>query len=734
MTALPIFYKDLLAGHRTYSEEEVGRKGLSLALLTSNNVPVPPYVIFPPEVYRALIATIFQDTSVSSLEAFRKKILDIPLSPQVMSHIETEYQKLSGFGKAWVAVRSSIVAPLHPDLAFSGMLHSQLNVRGATDIENATKQVFASLFNDRMYDYLKKHSVSYGDISTAVIVQKMIQAEVSGIMYTYDPITLDTSHVSIEAVFGLGDVLADGSINPDVYTVSKESLDIVEKKIVPQDWMKVRKVGDSESLEHLQRISISKVWQYSQKLDDSLIRELTKLADSIEKALGGPQLIEWAMERGVLYILQSKPLKTAAQVEEASKDKHTHKISTPKDLDGFTKLSDDVPVTVHQSSVAEKEPDKVALPAETLLFTGTGASSGIVYGSAYVIVNTETITEEYIASIKETITKKSIIVTNEFSALLEPLFLKAGGIITNYGGLNSDAAITARELQIPAVVGTRIATSFIQQGTLLKIDGASGAVYRVEFLPQQPTEKAETHLDTHEKEHLHKAVKAEQSKRSLLPPATDTPVKVFLQDHPTATAQYLVEAKATISHNPLSAVMVPVHTGDKSEIVALKRLKKKTTADLYLVLSDIPSIESLLKVKRTLAANGIRRTKRVKLLISIGSIYGLLNSKNLADVSVDGFVYNASALAASYQPGNTTLDSQLISLIADNMNSIKPAKLNIIALQIAKEYFTIPLRKELLPLIKSGVSALIFSEEIPHATDKDIHDIEGEMMNVQLGK
>ena len=109
----PLYYKDLLSGQHNYTEQDLGRKGLSLSLLVSNNIPVPPFFILPPDLFRSIVTKIFQATDVTSLEAFRKQVIDTPFTPAIMEQIEFEYQKLSGLGKAWVAVRSSIVAPNH---------------------------------------------------------------------------------------------------------------------------------------------------------------------------------------------------------------------------------------------------------------------------------------------------------------------------------------------------------------------------------------------------------------------------------------------------------------------------------------------------------------------------------------------------------------------------------------------------------------------------------------------
>lgn len=741
----PLYYKDLFAGKTSYTEKELGRKGLSLAHLVAHNIPVPPFFILQPDLFRSIVVDIFKDKSVTSLAEFRKKISQDPLSTSALSQIEIEYTRLSGFGKAWVAVRSSIVAPEHPNTSFSGLLSSKLNVRGVPDIEGGIKEIFMSLFSDRAYDYFKRNNISYGDVSTAIVVQKMIQAEVSGIMYTYDPITTNNDHVSIEAVFGLGDVLTDGNVNPDIYTVSKSSLDIVEKKIVPQEWMKVRRMGDTESLEHLQKITISKMWQYSQKLDDALIRELTKLADTIEKALGGPQVIEWAMERGVLYVLQAKPI--AAAVNTELKDLHatTRKISSVEDLDTFSKLANHTKVKVE---IKSEEKPVIALPQETLLFTGTPASPGVAYGEALLIPKAEALSEEMIESFKKTVTKKHIIVTDEFTSSLEQLFFLAGGVVTSFGGANSDVAIIAREALIPAIVGTRIATTYLQSGTLLKLDGASGAIYRVEFIPEelppasspsQDSEKPKKKKKLKKKKKIAQesviveAVPVEVAAPRKKLEAHDSPIKMFLSEKSNPALLYCEEL-ATVPHDlAASALMVPVGTADKKTISTIKKLRKDASTEFYLLLSDIPSFDSLLQLKRDLAAQGIRRSKRVKFIALVGSVYGVMNTKALSDLGLDGLLFDTLSLSHAYKPGSKSVDPEVFTFIAQALDVAKDQKYSYLGLLLANEYLTIPLRKELHICTKKGILSFVFPESTASVSQEDITQFSASVISVQLG-
>jgi len=745
----PLFYKDLLGSPQEFSESEVGRKGLSLTQLVSQQIPVPPFFILPPSLFESVIKSVFKETSIKSLDEFRKHINELVLSPEAIQQIETEYGKLSGFGKAWVAVRSSIVAPEHPTSSFSGLLMSKLNLRGTKEIELAIREIFLSLFSDRSYDYFRRNNISYGDIGTAIIVQRMVQAEVSGIMYTYDPITNNSEHVSIEAVFGLGDVLAEGSVNPDIYTVSKSSLEITEKKIVPQEWMKVRKMGDQESLEHLQKITISKMWQYSQKLDDSLVRELAALADRIEQATGTPQVIEWAMERGSLYVLQAKSMELDAAMAGPKIHEADKKITTLTDIDKFSELADTTQITTSHEAPESAEKPAIVLPQETLLFSGTPSSSGVAYGEVLLITSAEALTEEQITLLKDTTSKKHIIVTDEFTAALEPLFYMAGGVVSNFGGANSDVGLITREAKIPAVVGTRIATSYLQSGSLIKIDGSSGAVYRVDFLPEIPEETIADDRVVHKKKKLKKKKVVEPQATVTETAVTEKPLevqpiltsrtikhhapfKVFLTANNVSGATYLPSKHASIPHDA-SFIMAPITDASVNERVFVKNIKKTTTASLYLALSDAPSIDALLAAKRTLAAHGIRRSKRVPYLVDVSTMFGLLNCRTLIELGVDGVLFNLPKLAAAYRPGSTEFDAELLRLVADSLVGVKKQKLTFVGLALPKEYFTIPFRKELRALLQHGVTALVFVEPIPHAMESDIQKMEEEVMGVQLG-
>lgn len=754
----PLFYKDFLSAQsKPVTEKTLGRKGVSLAHLVQNKIPVPPFFIIPADWYSKFVARIFKDKQVSSLEDFRKSISSLTLDEETKALIAAEYGKLSGFGKAWVAARSSVVATSHEQTSFSGLLASKLNIRGSQEIEAALKEVYLSLFTDRTYDYLKRNKISYGDVSTAVIIQKMIQAEVSGIMYTYDPITNNPSHVSIEAVFGLGDVLAEGSVNPDIYTVSKESLDIVEKKIVPQEWMKVRKMGDANELEHLQKITISQMWQYSQKLDDMLIRELTKLADVVEKSFGEPQIIEWAMERGSLYILQAKPLSHASENTFQKVQEVSRKVTTASDLDSFSKIADSTPLIITKDTKPEK-PAPV-LPPETLLFTGIAAGTGVAYGEALLLPNAESISGEALAHLQSTISKRHILFVNEFTATLEPLFALAGGVVSNFGGANSDVGLLTRSANIPAVVGTRIGTTYVQSGTLLKIDGSSGAVYRVDFLPEELPEQPVKRILRKKKKKKTAAKTAVSTPVKEMPPApapvpappptktestpeTTTitkkakknfPIKLFLRDTDISNFTFTVSLDDAKQFPDAELLIVPVLDTKKSTILSIKKLKKQLNGTLVLLLPVTGSFDEVLATKRALSALGIRRSKKIHMVVAFSTLYGVMNSKSVSDLSVDGVFFAMQDLATAFKPGATEIDPELWQLVERTVESLKKQKWSYLGITLDKPYFTVPLRKEMKPVVKKGVNVLVFVESLPSVTAEDVEKIGEEVVGVQLG-
>ncbi|MBN2100621.1 hypothetical protein JW710_01860 [Candidatus Dojkabacteria bacterium] len=521
-------------------EELVGRKGYSLFRLRDMDVPVPSFMCISSGLFSEYIASSLGSlTSSASISEINKKILEGNFPDPLKEEIQRGYSRLSGFTDSWVAVRSSIVPPINQkELAFSGLLDTVLNVKGVDDLLAAIKKVYASAFTERVASYLRATNSSIAEIKVSIVVQKMIQAEASGIVFTIDPISQNSEYLTVESVFGLGDVIAAGELTPDQYIINKKTLDFKEKRIVPQEWMMVRKVKHKDGEGATQKVRISKAWQHQQKLDNRYLEELAKISMTIEQKASGPQDIEWVFEGGRLWILQTQDVKPVSIektepdptlkidkdiidsakaiaereqskkkiMEELAKEREEHPSKETIKPKENHKNEEEVfaakPFNRQVVQAPRKEKSKVErreiqnIPphkGERLVLTGIGASNGSYRGEAVIIQNADEIKEN-----EPRLKKDFVLVFPDFFPELEKYITKAGAIVSDQGGITSDIAIRCREQGIPCIMGSHIASHMIKQGEPILIDGNVGAVYGVrevappsksEDLPQSQNEK-----------------------------------------------------------------------------------------------------------------------------------------------------------------------------------------------------------------------------------------------------
>lgn len=700
-----LFSKDIRDLQETHKESELGRKGLSLTLLQKFLLPVPDFFVIKTHIFKTLMSKVSHNANIATLEELRKEIVDNELPEHLGRDIETVYRRMSGFGKAWVAVRASISCPNHPEITFSGLLDTYLNVRDVTEIELAAKEIYASAFSQSVNDYLKNHGLSYADISVAIVVQKMIQSEVSGTLYTFDPITLNRDRVAIEAVFGLGDVITDGSINPDTYIVTKQNNEVIEKKVVPQEWMKVRRIGEISELEHIQKIKISKTWQYSQKLDESLIKELTAIASRIETIFDRFQVIEWTMEGGRIWILQIKTV-TPKNKEPLAKAKEVlgqppHRLKK-KQPTSDTNSEDTNPIAELKDT------------SDTLLFLGNPASPGIANGKALIMSPEITKDDSLIRKLLQQCTKQTILVAEEFSSTLEPFFYVVGGVITNFGGINSDAAITARELGLPAIVGTRIATTFIQNGTDLKIDGTSGTVYKVDA----PKDISISDIPEVQQQLPDTTPTAPQieKKQPVLEPSV---VKIFVAPKVGQSSYcYIAPDDKIDTSQDYYGAMIEVNEVDNNIIRKIKKTKTHISGTVYIAILQALTLDELYERKRKLSIKNIRRTKKTKIILNISSFYQLLHLKDFAESGIDGIILDLESLLRQYQA--TSPDDTLIEFIAQQLATLKQIPLEIISASIKSNDIIEAFPKYIVHLAQSGCNSVVISKGSKQLSLQDI--------------
>ncbi len=439
----------------------VGGKGANLGELTRAGLPVPPGFIVTSVAYfdflkrtglTAKIKKILKGLDVENSQQLnqaallvQKEILAKPIPTALSREINHAYQKLytTSEGAIFVAVRSSATAEDLPQASFAGQQKTFLNVSGGEAVIKAVRLSWASLFEARAIYYREVNHFDHLKVGIAVPVQKMIQSEKSGIMFTINPVDSDKEKMVIEAGWGLGEPIVLGAITPDRYLVNKADLKILKKEIGPQAW-KIIKVGKQNK--HLTCTSDE---QKTQKLSDEEILKLAEYGRRIEEHYQFPQDTEWAIEKNKIYFVQSRPVTTIKKKENREEKKE---ISLE---DGDQNVG--------------------------VLLKGIAASIGIASGPVVIIHSPDEI---------DKVKTGDVLVTEQTSPDYVPAMKKATAIVTEAGGQTSHAAIVSRELGIPCVVGTGTATHLLKNSQVISVDGAKGLVYKGKIDRQEaPTDK-----------------------------------------------------------------------------------------------------------------------------------------------------------------------------------------------------------------------------------------------------
>jgi pyruvate, water dikinase len=416
----------------------VGGKGANLGEMLSADIPVPDgFVVTAKAYFDFLDTTSLRQkilTELSGLDTedsaalsrasknIKTAILAAKLPDDLAKEVEKAYVKLSGQHDDFVAVRSSATAEDLPEASFAGQQETYLNVKGAKEVIKSVQKCWASLFEARAIFYRTENGFDHLKVGIAVPVQLMVQSDISGIMFTVNPLTNNLREVSVEAAYGLGQPIVSGEVTPDQFIVNKETGRIKSKHISKQTWQ-LTKAG---------KTPISKAHQKKQKMNDKHVEKLAELGIKIEDHYGCPQDIEWAMEDGKLLIVQSRPVTTLVKKEETER-------------------------TVIDSDKASK-----------YILEGLAASPGVASGPVKIIKKASEISK-----VKEGDILVAVMTNPDFV----PAMKRAAAILTDEGGRTSHAAIVSRELGIPAVVGSQSATKMLKTGEVVTVDGSTGRVY-----------------------------------------------------------------------------------------------------------------------------------------------------------------------------------------------------------------------------------------------------------------
>ncbi len=416
-----------------------GGKGANLGEMTNAGIPVPPGFIVTAAAYFDFVAKADLQDKIKDLLApvdvhdsrqlqdaaakVQQLIRSATMPPETAREIEKAYVQM---GKGLVAVRSSATAEALPEASFAGQQATFLNVEGDKAVVRAVQDCWASLFEARAIFYRQEQGFDHFKVGIAVPVQRMVQSEAAGVMFTVEPNTSDRSKITIEAVLGLGEMIVSGDVTPDHYLIDKNPLKIIEKEIKKQEWKLVK--GDGQGENPNVKINLTPAEQATPKITDEDIITLAKIGQQLENHYGSAQDVEWAKEKGKLYIVQTRPVTTIKEVGAVE----AHEIDAP------------------------------------VLISGAAASPGVAYGPVKIVPDPSQI---------DKVLKGDILVAEMTTPDFVPAMKRAAAIVTDRGGRTAHAAIVSRELGIPCIVGSEKATTTLKDGQVITVDGSSGNVY-----------------------------------------------------------------------------------------------------------------------------------------------------------------------------------------------------------------------------------------------------------------
>jgi pyruvate, water dikinase len=418
----------------------VGGKGANLGEMTRAGFPVPNGFIVTSAAYyhfldednlRGKIHELLADLDVNDsqkLEHAAQKVQHLitrsPFPKNVAQDIIASYFTLSGPLKhALVAVRSSATAEDLPGASFAGQQSTFLNVQGEANVIEKVREAWASLFTGRAIFYRQTNKFDHFKVGIAVPVQKMVESEASGVMFTIDPVTNERGRVVIEAIKGLGEMIVQGMVTPDHYEVQKDNMMIVNRIIREQEKKMIKKGRVNVILKMKEEEA------NEQKLTDDQIKDLAELGKKLEHHYYFPQDIEWAMENGTLFIVQTRPITTVDKKVKSVPSVHINKKAFLK---------------------------------------GDPASPGIASGKVKILHSAKEI---------DLVKEGDVLVAEQTNPDFVPAMKRAVAIVTERGGRTSHAAIVSRELGIPAVVGCEGALSELKDDAIISVNGSSGEIY-----------------------------------------------------------------------------------------------------------------------------------------------------------------------------------------------------------------------------------------------------------------
>ncbi|GAB1426261.1 phosphoenolpyruvate synthase [Thauera terpenica] len=443
--------------------DKVGGKNASLGEMISqlpSNVRVPGGFATTADAYREFLAhngladrinAALDALDVDDVDALvktgaqiREWIIELPFPDRLAAEIKTAYDKITAEGEGSFAVRSSATAEDLPDASFAGQQETFLNIHGYENILHAMKEVFASLYNDRAIAYRVHKDFAHADVALSAGVQRMVRSDsgASGVMFSIDTESGFDQVVFITASFGLGETVVQGAVNPDEFYVHKPTLALGKPAIIRRNLgsklIKMIFTDKAVAGKSVRTVDVPEADRNRFSLSDEDVLELARYAVVIEQHYGRPMDIEWGKDGddGKLYILQARP--------ETVKSQNTGLVMEKYRLKQYGKAM------THGRAIGQK------------------------IGAGVVRVVSD-------ASEMNRVQPGDVLVTDMTDPNWEPVMKRAAAIVTNRGGRTCHAAIIARELGIPAIVGCGNATDVLHEGESVTVscaEGDTGYVYR----------------------------------------------------------------------------------------------------------------------------------------------------------------------------------------------------------------------------------------------------------------
>lgn len=638
------------------------------------------------------------------------------------------------YSPALVAVRSSATAEDLPTASFAGQQETYLNIKGEAHLLEYVKRCWASLFTERAIYYRHEQGFDHFKVGLAAVVQRMVQSDKSGIAFSIDPVSNDKTKIVIEAIYGLGEYIVQGKVTPDHYEVDKRSFVILAKELKYQN-VKYVKSG-TENIE----VRLNKEIGLSQKLTEKEIIEVALLVKQIEDHYYFPQDIEWAIEGNSVFIVQSRPITTTANVS------------------------------------AEVTSLKGAVP----FLTGAPASPGIGIGPVKIIHSPKEI---------DKVKKGDVLVAPQTNPDYVPAMKKAIAIITEKGGRTSHAAIVSRELGIPAVVGAEGATTKLKNDMVVSVNGKTGEIYKGSVLseakkieagetkkahkihyktltkvyvnlaePELASEVAKLDTDgigllraefmianigTHPKEFIKRREEhlyVRRLKSDLLKfvkPFSPRPIVYRATDFKTNEYRHLKGGAAYEPHeeNPMIGFRgASRYIADPSEfmleLLAIRKIWEMGYTNLHLMIPFVRVPWEIIQIKEMVQKSGLMSYPQFKLLIMVEVPYCALNLEEFLKVGINGVSIGTNDLTMMLL--GVDRDNQEVANIYDERNpmveqvleyivktAVKYGVTSSICGQAASDYPDIVER-----LVKAGITSVSVNPDAVDRTRELIYNIE----------